>query len=123
MIDYNETEKEPAWTLDEALEVVRRLQPLVRPLDFHFAIGGGVVNAGRSYHDLDLYLLPVFKGRPYDFNAIEQLLYDTFGPKSDLIATSEGPTGREGPTYRFQWRYLNNGRTVDVFIGEPEVLR
>ena len=51
--------KFPMWTLDTALLLVRRLQPETRQFGYHLALGGGVLNAGESTKDLDLYFLPL----------------------------------------------------------------
>ena len=45
------------WTLQEALQLIRDLQPQLKPLHYHVALGGGVLNKGTSQKDLDLYLL------------------------------------------------------------------
>ncbi len=44
----------PAWTLDAALEAVRRVQPGAMAAGFYIAVAGGVVNCGYSHKDLDL---------------------------------------------------------------------
>jgi len=47
------------WTLNDALALVRALQPKTRDFSYHLALGGGVLNTGRSKKDVDLYFLPL----------------------------------------------------------------
>lgn len=47
------------WTLAEGLEVVRGLQPESREFGYHVTLGGGVLNAGHSNKDLDIWYLPL----------------------------------------------------------------
>ena len=46
------------WTLDDALELIRALQPDSKRYNYHICLGGGVLNRGRAEKDLDLYFLP-----------------------------------------------------------------
>lgn len=47
------------WTLDEALLLIRDLQPAVSGVGYHIALAGGVLNKGASNKDLDLIFLPL----------------------------------------------------------------
>lgn len=47
------------WTLDEALPLIRGLQPHTRKFGYHLTLGGGVLNHGESKKDLDLFFLPL----------------------------------------------------------------
>lgn len=47
------------WYLDEAVSIVKVLQPAVKVFGYHVAIGGSVVNNGSSEKDIDLYFLPM----------------------------------------------------------------
>lgn len=109
----------PMWTLMEAIELIGPFQAALRPFDFHVALGGGVLNKGSSINDLDLYVLPVFKDRPYHWNALEQLIYEFLGQHSDLLHTSEGPMTKRGPCFRYQWRCVRGGKVIDVFVVDP----
>lgn len=51
------------WKLDEALELIRSLQPKVKTFGFHLCLGGGVLNKGFSEKDLDLYFLSLGKSK------------------------------------------------------------
>ncbi len=54
-VDYDPTS--PTWTLEEALILVRALQPTAWQYGYHLCLGGGVLNKGVSSKDLDLYFL------------------------------------------------------------------
>lgn len=47
------------WTLDDGVKLVRALQPEMKKLGYHLALGGSVLNCGESVKDLDLYALPL----------------------------------------------------------------
>lgn len=51
--------KEVMWTLGEGLKLVRELDKYARMQHFHLALGGGVLRAGDSYKDIDIYALPL----------------------------------------------------------------
>ena len=42
------------WYLDEALGLIRELQPNVFKFGYHLALGGSVLNVGLSVNDLDI---------------------------------------------------------------------
>lgn len=46
------------WTLEEAVELVRSLEPAAIKHGYHLALGGSVLMAGQSDKDLDLFLYP-----------------------------------------------------------------
>lgn len=47
------------WTMEEALRLIRAIQPETRKFGYHLSLGGGVLNKGESKKDLDLYFLPL----------------------------------------------------------------
>lgn len=49
----------PIWELNYALPLIRGLQTSIKPLGYHVALGGGVLNKGESDKDLDLYFIPL----------------------------------------------------------------
>ena len=46
------------WTLEEALELIRGLEPNLSKCGYHVALCGGVLQQGRSEHDLDVLVYP-----------------------------------------------------------------
>jgi hypothetical protein len=51
------------WTLEQALELIRFIQPMLHARKYHVALGGGVLNKGLTYKDLDLYFFPFDESR------------------------------------------------------------
>lgn len=45
------------WTVTTALPVIQQVAPIAREHGFAVALYGGVLNAGRSDNDLDLYFI------------------------------------------------------------------
>jgi len=118
------SETKHQWELDEALQVVRDLQPLVRDLDYHIALGGGVINKGYSDKDIDLYVLPVFKGNTHDDIKVMALLSDYFSKKSGyvnvrpLFGSSAGNEDEGEHLYSHQSKFvMADTRRIDVFVG------
>ncbi len=101
------------WFLDDALKLIRRLQPEVRPLGYHIALGGGVLNIGRSKKDLDLYFLPLVDEQHHEGKLII-LLHEKWGEGSPIGSVSQEP--RSMYSYKMLFT-LPKGR-IDVFIAD-----
>lgn len=109
------------WTLNQALELVRRIQPLVRPFNYHIAIGGGVLNNGHSDKDLDLYFIPFSEQGP-DPEGLRTFLGTVIGVEYNLggpavrpadvrIAYEPEPIWVSG-----RYTYRQGDRRIDVFV-------
>lgn len=73
------------WTLDDGLSLVRGLQQEMRKFGYHLALGGGVLNHGRSKKDIDLYFLPMDNSDPDpNATALEAYLTKLWGQPEDL---------------------------------------
>jgi hypothetical protein len=49
-----------AWTIDEALNLIREIEPEVKRSSFCFlALCGGVLRNGKSEKDLDIFIIPM----------------------------------------------------------------
>lgn len=67
-----------AWTFVQSLEFVRHLEKVLEPLGFHTALGGSVLQEGKSSNDLDVIVFPHNNGR-VNFDPIHQALRDEMG--------------------------------------------
>lgn len=107
------------WTLDQALEFIRKLQPLTRLYGYHLCVGGGVLNTGMSDKDLDLYLLPL-DNQPTlaDYDGMLMEMEAELGPSEDI--RDEYPDAPWSP-YFSKRKFANNGQRVDVFFIKAEV--
>lgn len=47
-----------AWTIEDALDVIRTMQPKCMDAGYYIAMAGGVLNKGYSDNDLDLVAMP-----------------------------------------------------------------
>lgn len=101
------------WTLLEALDLVRRIQTHLKPMQYHVLLGGGVLNNGKSEKDLDLYVVP-FGGQKSTPMAILSALYEILGPGVPLSG-DDYPHGGLAP-WREAFKYTLNGKRIDVFI-------
>jgi hypothetical protein len=102
----------PMWTLDEALEVIRALQPITRDYSYHLALGGGVLNKGTSDKDLDLYFLPLDNGSETKPNELAAYLDEIWGVGEPI--GGEGYQDMEGIIKR-KYKYGRDAR-IDAFI-------
>lgn len=73
------------WTLDEALNLIRALQPSTRKFNYHLCLGGGVLNKGGSQKDLDLYFLPLGTSSEKDADDLQGYLESLWGKGTDLF--------------------------------------
>jgi len=82
-----------SWNLNDGLELVRAIQPHCKNYGYHIALGGGVLNAGESEHDLDLYMLPLNNEKKYGPSRPDDLVVflETLWGKSADIGTNYRP--------------------------------
>lgn len=127
---------ETTWHLNDALSLIKSLQPLVQPHGYHICLGGSVLNVGKSNKDLDLYFLPL-SPTGADAPALLNLLTTTWGP-SESLGPSEADrweryidsTGRNrirllppppgdhyaDGCYLHKCKFLWSGLRIDVFV-------
>jgi hypothetical protein len=109
------------WRIDDALMLVRKIQPKIRPFSYHVALGGGVLNKGESDEDLDLYFIPFSEQGP-DPLALRTYLISVLGTEYNLGGPSVRPADvnlvyPDEPTWvNGRFTYCGEGRRVDVFI-------
>lgn len=99
-------------SIEAGLVIIRNLQPQVRPLGYHIALGGGVLNNGSSTHDLDLYFIPLVAQETYQIDALYELLFTTWGPGEPINTYPD-----EGSIYERRMRYhVMDFGYVEAFI-------
>lgn len=101
----------PLWTFDEALPLIRELQPLTREPGYHLTLGGSVLNIGRSLKDLDLFFLPMY-GQRQDRSEMQRVLEEFFDAPLSPHVNSDTPGG-DG---HIQGSFTYQGKRIDVFI-------
>lgn len=97
------------WRIKDALDLIRTLQPHVKPFGFHICLGGGVLNTGASKKDLDLYFLSLDQGKT-DADKLLAFLTETWGPSK--------PMGKAGKNRMEPYTDLND-RTQYRFATDP----
>lgn len=53
--------KQVIWKLPEAVELLRQIEALIKPIKYTSALGGGVLFKGESTKDLDIFIAPYNK--------------------------------------------------------------
>lgn len=105
------------WTLDEALTLIRTLQPETRRFNYHLCLGGGVLNKGTSNKDLDLFFLPMSNGKEADLSGLHEWLCGLWGDGQKLGGDDEGRyEGDEESDYTLKVKFMYSGLRVDVFV-------
>lgn len=102
------------WTLSEAVGLIRELQPLTRALNYHITLGGGVLNAGTSEKDLDLWFIPL-NGHESNSRSIIEMLIENLGYCTALRDSPDyAPDAFPHAESMQRFEYL--GKRIDVFV-------
>lgn len=97
------------WTLDDALKLIRALQPESRRFGYHLCLGGGVLNKGESEKDLDLYFIQLNRSNnPPKPDDLVSWLTNLWGQPEEIMGYEpEDNPAVEQPQYGF-FRYGEN---------------
>lgn len=99
------------WTLDQGVELVRKIQPDIHKLKYHVALAGGVLNKGCSDKDIDLVFVPLTNENVPVLGDLVNYLYQAFGTPKDNV-TDPVPC----VSLRYQASYLLEHQRIDVFV-------
>jgi len=98
------------WKIDDALPLIRALQPITRRFNYHLALGGGVLNKGYSNKDLDLFFLPLDnKTDQPDPNGLKAYLDSRWGEGQDLFKEY---SKEYSPKHKTSRTYYNSNDTL-----------
>ena len=115
------------WKLDQALDLVREIQPVIHGMGYHVVLGGGVLNNGESKKDLDLYFHPMmgketFISATNPGNPLLRWLEELFGkpeefwnPDQEVDEYGDIQYPHRDP-YVWKKKYQWGNRRIDVFI-------
>jgi len=109
------TVKPAMWHLDDALRLVRELQPVAKGFGYHICLGGGILNRSVSYHDLDLYYLPLI-GERIDESGLIESMEIGWGKSTRAVSGGE-PTA----PYSAKLRFTLDDHPINQFHGTLEV--
>jgi hypothetical protein len=110
----------PYWELEEALGLIRSLQPETRKFNYHLCLGGGVLNKGESKKDLDLYFLPMNNGEKVGTpNELVAWLDGLWGRGESLLGSIDYPDvvrswKEDGYLHKLKYNYCD--LRIDVFV-------
>lgn len=116
------------WTLEEALTLIRSLQPEAKKLGYHICLGGGVLNRGSSEKDLDLYFISLdnrIAPKSQDLVAwLDKLWGEGKGLFPPVVTDVDVaarilvryPTPPEHSPYAAKLKYTYSGLRIDVFV-------
>jgi len=114
------------WTLETAMPLILQLQAAVRDIGYHVALGGGVLNKGKSNKYLDLYILPLNDIDAGGYSAVRTEIRKILDYKGDIKTDPDYSQG-SGRCRGCRGGYMNSamdessvyewkGKRVDVFI-------
>lgn len=106
------------WTINEAVDYIQELEPLIRGFNYCTALGGSVLHKGFSRNDLDVYLMPIIEEdkdtktvKPYDTKGIVDFLINI---RAEPATDSLNYLGSEFRTI-FKY-YTPGGKRIDFFL-------
>lgn len=104
------------WHLQEALQLIRNIQPNVRKFGYHICLGGSILNKGMSDNDLDLYFIPLEPDSDEPESnrlLLTDYLFTIFGAPEINEDYSD-----EESVYSLKsiYAYGPNGKRIDAFI-------
>ena len=101
------------WDLEQALELIRELQPQVKEFNYHICLGGSVLNTGWSTKDLDLYFLPLDNGMDAQLHSLADFLEHKLGESVDI----SGERYRNSTScYEYKLKFTYQNKRIDLFI-------
>lgn len=101
------------WELEEAVELIQKLEGRVRPCNFHTCLGGSVLHKGFSNNDLDIFILPIDESDVIpDRMAILEVINDSFYGIHYPIMKASGYNNASRTVYEGQ----HEGRKVNIFL-------
>lgn len=98
---------EDRWTLEDALRLIRDVQPGTRKYEYHLCLGGGVLNKGHSKKDLDLYFLPMKREKDADNKGLLKWISSLWGKPERFF---EVGVGKYDPTAPVGQRSIRDNR-------------
>lgn len=105
------------WTLEQAIDAMRRLEAKLAPHGYHVGLIGSVLTKGKSDKDLDIVVYPHESGGEGQKTPDEiwEIILRELKPDESIICSDnpEGGYGRDLKDVRCTWR---KGRRTDFFF-------
>lgn len=103
------------WNLSDALDLIREIQPLIREVNYHITLGGGVLNEGMSEKDLDLFIIPL-NGYESNAGAVMEVLNNVFGSYGRSLRDSPDYGPDSFPHAKEMKMFDYPGKRIDIFV-------
>ena len=102
------------WTLEQGVLLVCTIQQESRQFGYHVCLGGGVINAGYSDKDVDIYMLPLDHDQATftDADGAIEWLESLWGPSAKI---NQYPMAYNGP-YAHKLKFKSPAGRIDLFI-------
>jgi hypothetical protein len=107
----DDTTKRPMWEVVGAIALIQSIQPEIKPLGYHVALAGGVLNTGRSDKDLDLVFVPLTNAKRPALGELCNYFYKRWGAPQENCTDPEPCMA-----LRFQASYMRGTQRIDVFV-------
>lgn len=111
------SENRPLWTITEALELCRRVIPVLKDAGFSVGLTGSLIRQECSQHDVDLIVYPFQSSQNTDFSRAKATL-EKFGMKPVYNREQVTAHWRKKGSLDEKWVEIwdFNGKRVDVFF-------
>lgn len=96
-----------AWTLEEGIALARKLEPIAIQHNAHIALGGGVLHRGSSEKDVDIFVYPRNKLKPFSPKVLLEAFGVGYSKKTDASYTDDNKT---------VYFSILDGKRVDFFF-------
>lgn len=125
MLDKELTERAiqkmtPIWTLDEAIKLIREIQPEMHNVKYAVSLGGSVLNEGESYKDLDLIINPFYPEEVGEEFIAARAKLETLGftlvRNREEVANGHDEYAIVSNTNKWIEEWSFNGKRVDIFF-------
>lgn len=105
------------WTQQEAIELLKRLEPDLAKVGFHCALGGSVLYRGTSEKDLDVIIYPhTYKKQSPPNNSIAEVVLKLFFQAEKIKACGGESSSQERDDKEVKWLTTEGNKRVDFFF-------
>jgi len=106
--------REPPYTLRQALKIARHFEKQFKP-NYHIALGGSVLHAGKSQKDIDLYIYPDSNQTVRGVDARE-IMHELKRMDASIERVLLGIPMKEGYTNKPLIQMIFKGYPIDLFF-------
>lgn len=106
----------PVWTLQEAIEFIRKLDPMLRLVGYTTALTGSILYRGFSHKDLDIMVYPLSSKHPNPEGV--KLEFERIGMTmlKDILVTQASWAARGSDDKKCVEIWADDrGRRIDIF--------